>query len=78
MGKVQVGRSEDFPAGEITCPWNNSRFDLCSGENRDWASGFAGRSIPSWSAKMLAMGRKPQPLTTCPVSEADGEVFVEV
>jgi nitrite reductase/ring-hydroxylating ferredoxin subunit len=64
--------------GEITCPWHNSRFDLCTGENRDWASGFAGRPIPGWSQKMLQMGRKPKPLTTYPVTEVDGEVFIEL
>jgi nitrite reductase/ring-hydroxylating ferredoxin subunit len=61
--------------GEIVCPWHSSRFDLCSGENRDWVAGFAGRSIPRWSRSMVAMGRKPSPLTTYPVSR-DGDAIV--
>ena len=62
--------------GEIVCPWHSSKFDLCSGENRDWVAGFAGRSIPRWSRSMVAMGRKPSPLTTYPVSRDGGSIVV--
>jgi len=61
--------------GEITCPWHNSRFDLCSGENRDWAVGFAGRKAPGWSQKLIGMGRKPAPLTTYPVSRQGDDLY---
>lgn len=64
--------------GEITCPWHNSRFDICSGENTDWVAGVAGRSIPRWSQRMLAMGREPSPLTTYPVSRDGNSLVVEI
>lgn len=64
--------------GQITCPWHNSRFDLCSGENLDWVVGFAGRGMPRWSQRLVAMGKKPAPLDTYSVSREGDEVFVEV
>lgn len=64
--------------GEITCPWHGSRFDVCTGENRDWAVGFAGRRAPGWSQRMIALGRKPSPLTTYPVAVDGDQVFVEI
>lgn len=64
--------------GEIVCPWHNSRFDMCSGENRDWVVGFAGVGMPRWSQRMLAMGKKPAPLTTYPVTRDGDEVFVDL
>jgi nitrite reductase/ring-hydroxylating ferredoxin subunit len=67
-----------FTDGQVQCPWHNSSFDLCTGDNLDWTPGFAGRSMPRWSAKLIALGKKPAPLTTYPVSVEDGEVFVEL
>lgn len=64
--------------GQITCPWHNSRFDLCSGDNLDWVVGFAGRSMPRWSQRVVAMGKKPAPLTVYPVSTEGDEVFVDL
>ena len=63
--------------GEITCPWHSSRFDLCSGENRDWAVGFAGRTAPRWSQKLIGMGKSPAPLTTFQVSRDGEDVYAE-
>lgn len=67
-----------FADGQITCPWHNSRFDLCTGENLDWAPGFAGVDMPRWSAKLIALGRKPAPLTTYAVTVEGDDVFVDV
>ncbi len=67
-----------FADGQITCPWHNSRFDFCTGENLDWATGFAGRDLPRWSARMIALGRKPAPLTTYRATVEGDEVFVEI
>jgi nitrite reductase/ring-hydroxylating ferredoxin subunit len=67
-----------FADGQVTCPWHNSRFDLCTGENLDWATGFAGRAMPRWSARLIGLGRKPAPLTTYQVSVEGDDVFVEV
>jgi nitrite reductase/ring-hydroxylating ferredoxin subunit len=64
--------------GQITCPWHNSRFDVCSGENLDWVVGVAGRRMPGWSQKMISMGRKPSPLTTYPVSREGDAVYVDL
>jgi nitrite reductase/ring-hydroxylating ferredoxin subunit len=67
-----------YAAGEVVCPWHNSRFDLASGENLDWAPGFAGRDMPRWSRRMIALGRKPSPLTTYAVTVEDDDVYVEL
>jgi hypothetical protein len=48
-----------------------------SGENLDWVMGVAGRSVPGWSRKVIAAGRKPAPLTTYSVVVEDGEVYLE-
>lgn len=68
----------NFDAGTVQCPWHNSRFDLCTGKNLDWTPGFAGRDMPKWSQRLVALGRKPAPLTTCPVVVEGDEVFVEL
>jgi nitrite reductase/ring-hydroxylating ferredoxin subunit len=67
-----------FADGVVQCPWHNSRFEFCSGENLDWAVGFAGRSIPRWSRKLVSLGKTPTPLTTYPVVVQGDEVFVEI
>lgn len=64
--------------GEVVCPWHNSRFDLASGENRDWAPGFAGIDMPRWSRKLIALGRKPSALTTYDVTVEGDDVYVEL
>lgn len=67
-----------YAEGEVQCPWHNSRFDLCTGDNLDWTPGFAGRTMPRWSSKLIALGKKPAPLTTYPVTVEGSEVFVEL
>jgi nitrite reductase/ring-hydroxylating ferredoxin subunit len=67
-----------YEDGVLQCPWHNSRFVVRTGENLDWAPGVAGRSMPRWSRRLIAAGRKPSPLTTFPVVVEDGEVYVEV
>lgn len=65
-----------YADGVVQCPWHNSRFDMCSGENLDWVTGFAGRDTPQWSRKVIALGRKPHNLTTRPARVDDGQVVV--
>lgn len=65
-----------YADGVVQCPWHNSRFDVCSGANLDWVSGFAGRDTPRWSRKLIALGRTPHDLNMLAVRIADGEVFV--
>jgi nitrite reductase/ring-hydroxylating ferredoxin subunit len=67
-----------FSDGEVQCPWHNSRFDLCTGENRDWVTGFAGRTMPRWSHRLIALGRKPAPMTTYRVDVEGEDVFVHL
>jgi nitrite reductase/ring-hydroxylating ferredoxin subunit len=64
--------------GQVVCPWHNSRFDLASGENLDWTPGFAGRDMPRWSRRMIALGRKPSSLTTYDVVVDGDDVYVEL
>jgi nitrite reductase/ring-hydroxylating ferredoxin subunit len=69
---------QQYADGVVQCPWHNSRFVVRTGENLDWASGIAGRSLPRWSQRMMAVGRRPSPLTTYPVTIEDGEVLVDL
>ncbi|MDP1876324.1 MAG: Rieske (2Fe-2S) protein [Actinomycetota bacterium] len=66
-----------YDNGVITCPWHNSSFDVCSGQNLDWTPGFAGLKAPTWSRRLIAMGKSPAPLTVLPASVRDGEVIVD-
>jgi len=62
----------------ITCPFHNSQFNICTGENIDWVRGVAGVRLPKWSRGLLAMGQQPKGLQTYPVTEQDGRLFVEL
>jgi nitrite reductase/ring-hydroxylating ferredoxin subunit len=67
-----------YSGGVVQCPWHNSRFDVCTGENLDWVSGFAGRRVPRWSRQLVALGRKPRDLKILPARVEDGRVVVAV
>lgn len=67
-----------YAEGQLVCPWHNSRFDLASGENLDWAPGFAGKDMPRWSRRMIALGRKPSSLTTYDVMVEGDDVYIEL
>lgn len=62
----------------IACPFHGSKFDLNSGENLDWVTGFAGMKIPEWSRRLLEMGKQPASLHTFPVVVEDGNLYLEV
>ncbi|MCK6369820.1 MAG: Rieske (2Fe-2S) protein [Gammaproteobacteria bacterium] len=62
----------------VTCPWHNSRFDLCTGRNLDWVSAVLGLPMPKWTHRAIAMGKAPAPLTTLPCEERNGEVWVSL
>ncbi|GIV84952.1 MAG: hypothetical protein KatS3mg052_1959 [Candidatus Roseilinea sp.] len=64
--------------GVITCPFHNSRFDLCTGKNLDWVQGVAGVKLPAWSRKIIALGKEPTPIQSFPVTEEDGKLFVDL
>ncbi len=67
-----------YDEGQIVCPWHNSRFDLASGENLDWTPGFAGKEMPRWSRRLIALGRKPTSLTTYAVDIEENDVYVHL
>ena len=67
-----------YADGQVICPWHNSRFDLASGDNLDWSPGFAGRDMPRWSRTLIALGRKPESLTTYGVVVEGDDVYVEL
>jgi len=62
----------------ITCPFHSSKFDMCTGENLDWVTSFAGAKLPEWSRKMVSMGRKPAPIKTFHVLSENGQLFIEI
>jgi nitrite reductase/ring-hydroxylating ferredoxin subunit len=64
--------------GVIECPWHGSRFNLRNGENVDWVRAFAGRPMPSWSHRLIALGRSPAPLRRFEAGEEQGRVWVEL
>ena len=67
-----------YEDGVVQCPWHNSRFNVCTGENLDWVTGFAGRRVPNWSRSMIRLGRKPRGLDTLSATVRDGYVYVTV
>ncbi len=76
--RLTRGPRGDYHDGVITCPWHNSSFDVCSGENLDWTPGVAGVKTPRWSQRLLAMGKAPAPLQTFAATVEDGQVVVDL
>lgn len=64
--------------GVVQCPWHGSRFDICTGRNIEWVNGFVGVSLPSWTHKIIAMGKTPAPLKVLPSEETADDVFVKM
>src|SRR5687768_9573796 len=62
----------------ITCPWHDSKFNLCSGANVDWVRGILGAAMPDWVNAMSKMRMKPRPLQTYPVIEEGDDLYVEI
>ena len=71
------GPRGEYADGVITCPWHNSRFDVCTGENLDWTPGVAGIAVPRWSRKLIAMGKSPAPLEVVAATIEDGNVVID-
>jgi nitrite reductase/ring-hydroxylating ferredoxin subunit len=62
----------------LTCPFHMSKFDLETGANLDWTVGFAGREVPGWSRRLIALGKAPQPVKSFRVFERNGELLLEL
>jgi len=88
-GKVQVFENKcphlglslargKISGGTITCPFHNSKFDICSGRNLDWVSGFMGMKTPDWTHGLIALGKSPAGLKIFDADERDGTVFAEL
>jgi nitrite reductase/ring-hydroxylating ferredoxin subunit len=67
-----------YADGVVQCQWHGSRFELRTGENVDWVVGVGGKSMPRWSRRLLAMGKKPSNLTTYAVVVDGDDVYVEM
>lgn len=67
-----------YEDGVVQCPWHNSRFNVSTGENLDWVSGFAGRRVPAWSRSVISLGRRPRGLDTMSATVREGDVYVTV
>ena len=62
----------------ITCPFHGSKFDMCTGENLDWVTSFAGAKLPQWSHKLVPKGKKPQAIKAFRVLVENNQVFIEI
>ncbi len=60
---------------EVVCPWHGSRYAICTGENRDWVNSFAGIPMPSWTHKLIGLGRKPAPIKSVKLSQEGDALF---
>jgi nitrite reductase/ring-hydroxylating ferredoxin subunit len=70
------GRVED---GVIRCPWHGARFDMRKGENVQWCNGIPGGvTLPDWTHKMIALGKKPAPLNRYEAREENGRIYVTI
>jgi nitrite reductase/ring-hydroxylating ferredoxin subunit len=62
----------------ITCPWHNSKFDVCTGRNLDWVGGIAGVKMPGWVSSIVALGKQPHGVTTYTVTEKEGKLYLQL
>jgi len=60
----------------ITCPFHGSKFDMCTGENLDWVTSLAGVKLPSWTRRLMMMGKEPTRIQTFQITQEGDEVFV--
>ncbi|HKF78490.1 MAG TPA: Rieske (2Fe-2S) protein [Candidatus Dormibacteraeota bacterium] len=72
-GNLGRGRLE---GGAVVCPIHGSRFDICTGEVREWAPSVAGVRLPRFARGLVAMGRRPAPVGTHAVEEDGGKLYL--
>ncbi len=61
----------------IACPFHGSKFDLKTGQNLDWVTGFAGMRIPEWSRRLLEMGKQPASVQVYSLVIEEGKLYLE-
>lgn len=71
-------RKGKFDGRIITCPFHGSTFDIVTGANQDWITGVMGMPMPTWTCKLISLGKQPAALTTLKVEERNGEVLIEL
>lgn len=62
----------------LRCPWHGAKYDVCSGDSLGWVNSIPGVSMPDWTHRLIALGRKPAPLRTFATAEESGQVFVSI
>jgi len=69
---IGLGQVDD---NVITCPFHGSKFDLCTGENLDWVTSLAGAKLPSWTRRLMMMGKQPTPIQTFEVTQEGDSLY---
>ncbi len=76
-GEAQEGRLKAVSAGGRSLLLTRVAGNACAGESLGWVNPVAGLPLPAWSRALVAAGRKPAPLQTFTVTEADGTLHLE-
>ena len=62
----------------ITCPFHGSKFDMRTGQNLDWVTSLVGVKLPSWSRRLMMMGKEPTPIQTFPITQEDDGLYISI
>jgi nitrite reductase/ring-hydroxylating ferredoxin subunit len=66
---LSKGTLED---GVIVCSWHGSRFDALTGKEQEWAP-----DLPGIVVSLSKIVKPPKALTSYPVKEEDGQVWID-
>lgn len=66
----------DIEDGAIVCPNHGSRFDMCSGEVRDWVPSAEEVNMPGFMRRMLV--KKPKNVQAYTITVEGDEAFIEL
>jgi len=62
----------------ITCPFHGSSFDVCTGRNLDWVNSLLGLPLPTFTHKLVALGKAPSDVRSFAAKEVGGRIYVKV